>query len=119
VGTEKDQPGKRACLNAEQEKHPDSVVLRDHGCKPGTVRSAGRTTTLDAVCENTNNGSRDVHLVLTFDSPKHVSVDVRRTLDPEAAYPAIENYDMHWVSADCGDIPPGTARYASKPLSAN
>ncbi len=106
---------KRACMNEEQAKHPDRFALPADGCKAEAVRSAGRITTLDAVCSGNRDGTRKAHVADQFDSPEHLMIEVTRTLDPEAGYPVLETYDMRWLSADCGDLPAGGMRYISRP----
>lgn len=99
---------KRACVTDSGAKRPETVVLTTDSCK--LERASDSVAKLDGICSGRKDGITELHITITSKSPKTAVIGVKATLDPTAGYPVIETYDMRWISADCGDLPPGTTR---------
>jgi len=63
----------------------------------------------------TDQGSNFVHLMVESDAPEHQIVSMSAPL-PGTSFAMITRYEIAWVSANCGDIPPGAQRAADGKL---
>ncbi len=102
---------KRVCATEEQANRPEELVFSTQSCKRGAAQITGRTTSIAMVC----NGNLPPRLETTFDTPEHRLITVTRTVDPRDGLSMLSKYEMRWVSVGCGDIPPGSIRYAPPP----
>lgn len=106
---------KRACVTQSGALHPDTVVLNYEGCKLETRQAGEGVAAVDGTCSGRKDGITQLHVTITSKSPDAALVEFKGTLDPAAGYPVLETYKMKWISADCGDLPPGAIRPSPKP----
>jgi hypothetical protein len=101
----------RVCATEMQVQHPVLMSLAlNSSCKGENMRIAGQTVRLDFACQ----GGKVFHVEIDFDSPTHRSV-IATTVMRSASPMLVTRHDLHWLSADCGDIKPGEMRELVEP----
>lgn len=105
----------RACVTERKSERPDTVVLKNDGCNLETGTAGDGVIRKDGTCRGRKDGITELHVTITSRSPETAFIEVKAILDPAAGYPVIETYKMRWISADCGDLLPGTIRPTHPP----
>jgi hypothetical protein len=107
------QPGgtRRICGTQAQAQHPRLLAGVAVNCSTGSVTISGRTALFDGTCHETSK----YHMAVEFDTPTHVVVTLTEA-QPKPGIPAlVTKHDLHWLSADCGDLKPGQMREIAAP----
>ena len=127
----------RICLMAAQQQRIVASSTHMDDCDPKAAKLVDTASTVDMVCKGRNihvvvvRAADDHHVISlsakiddpaepnhnatsqwTFDSPEHFR-NVTTLTGPDRSVlgvAMISKLDAHWVSADCGDLPPGASR---------
>ena len=127
----------RMCLTPAQQQKLIASSTHMDDCEPKAVQLADTASTVDLACKGGNmhgvvtRDPEDHHIIsmsakiddpadpnrnatteAKFDSPEHFSIVTTLTGPDRSVFGVamISKLDGHWVSADCGDIPPGATR---------
>lgn len=99
----------RACVTPDS--YQEQVTRVPDGCTVTNRVATGNSLTADVSCTMPNGASGTGHVQASFTGTDQVHTTIQVSLAMGGrTMPMTFTNDAHFVQADCGDIPPGTAR---------
>jgi hypothetical protein len=101
------QPGPefQLCVPPEGPQPFGAIVGLSSSCSYSNVLATPHGFAADVRCQG-----RFVHIAFDATAPDRREITVIGERKPSAAVPRTEKYRIHWISSDCGDLPPRTVR---------